>query len=138
MDRLALVLEPRQDLDKASQEDVAGDEQEKQHQHGREQPAGNAARSAQQLIAPPGALNEEARESAGLAAEEVQQHQPGEDGETHLRSPSGGGFSGPSSLPIARIDRLKASGCWRLLVGETSAIVRCSRKAPLLPPRISR
>src|SRR6202035_5809217 len=62
--------------------------------------------------------DEEARESAGLAAEEVQQHQPGEDGEAHSRSPSGAGCSGASSLPIARIDRLKASGCWRLLVGD--------------------
>jgi hypothetical protein len=36
---------------------------------------------------------------------------PGEDREARPRSPSGGEGSGASSLPIARIGRLKASDC---------------------------
>src|ERR1051326_4215025 len=36
IDRLALVFEPRQYFNKPTQENIAGDKQEKQHQHGRE------------------------------------------------------------------------------------------------------
>ena len=55
--------------------------------------------------------DEEASEPAGLAAEQVEQHQPDQECEAHSRSPSGAEGSGASSLPIARIGRLKASGC---------------------------
>ena len=55
---------------------------------------------------------------AGLTTAEVQQQQPGEEGEAHSSSPSGRDCSGTSSLPIAQIGRLKASGCLGLLVGD--------------------
>src|ERR1700730_9103138 len=47
--------------------------------------------------------DEDAGEPAGLAAEQVQQHQPGKDGEAHLRVSFGAECSGASSLPSARI-----------------------------------
>jgi hypothetical protein len=46
--------------------------------------------------------DEEAREPAGLAAKEVQQHQPGEDGEAHSRSPWSG--------MLRRLERAHRSG----------------------------
>jgi hypothetical protein len=54
--------------------------------------------------------DDEAREPAGLVAEQVQQDQPGEDGEAYSRSPSGAERCAASSLPTSRISRLKASG----------------------------
>src|SRR5438270_12073066 len=51
------VLEPRQDLHQSPQKCVAGDEQEKQHQHGREQAACDRTGCVEHPLVQPAALN---------------------------------------------------------------------------------